>query len=329
MAINYAVAFMGDSSDVYLSGTFSVEEVDGEFTVTAVDITITNGSSSYTFGLLNASLVTSGEGSEFLLQLSSPQEEQPFLATASVEYSDSLPYGDPTIVFTFAGNAFFYFEQGVDTFDVIGSQGEIVEGFDIPSPCFTPDTFISTPTGRIAVQDLNIGDLILNHMGYAVPVKWIGTRRCHQAFAQGSLPICIRAGALGRDLPLRDLFVSPCHALYIDDCLLIQAKALVNGVSIFQVTRWEGELQYFHIETEDHEIILAEGAPAETFMDNISRACFNNYSEYPALYPEAHEMIELDLPRVCHQRQLPNMVKRTLEEIAEGLMGQEKVQMVG
>ena len=194
--------------------------------------------------------------------------------------------------------------------------------------CFLPGTLISTPTGSTPVQNLQIGDLILNNVGQSVPVKWIGSQRLHPAFARDHLPICIRAGALGHDLPLRDLFVSPCHAFYIDNCLLVQAKALVNGTSITQVTQWEGDLQYLHIETEHHEIILAEGAPTETFMDNISRACFNNYSEYQTLYPEAHEMIELDIPRVCHQRQLPNAVKARLEAISVGLLGNIKVQMI-
>jgi hypothetical protein len=207
------------------------------------------------------------------------------------------------------------------------TSGGTVSSTLIAPSCFTPGTLISTPTGCTPVQDLAIGDLILNNVGQSVPVKWIGTQRLHPAFARDHFPVCIRAGALGHDLPLRDLYVSPCHALYIDHCLLVQAKALVNGISITQMTQWKGDLLYLHIETEHHEIILAEGAPTETFMDNISRANFNNYSEYQTLYPEAHEMIELDLPRVCHQRQLPNVVKNTLEEIAEGLMGQEKVQM--
>jgi hypothetical protein len=173
--------------------------------------------------------------------------------------------------------------------------------------------------------------LILNHQGQSVPVKWIGTQRIHPAFAGDKLPICIRQGALGNDLPARDLFVSPGHALYIDDCLLIDAKALVNGTTITQVTQWEGDVEYFHIETEHHEIILAEGTPAETFMDNVSRTCFNNYSEYESLYPQASEMMELDIPRVSHQRQLPNAVKAMLEAISEVLMESHgvKERMVG
>jgi len=167
-------------------------------------------------------------------------------------------------------------------------------------------------------------------VGQAIPVKWVGTQRFHPAFAGDALPICIRQGALGNGLPLRDLYVSPGHALYIDNCLLIDAKALVNGTTITQVTQWEGDVEYFHIETENHEIILAEGAPTETFMDNVSRACFNNYSEYQELYPDAKEMIELDIPRISHERQLPNAVKAKLEQIAEVLMGQQaKERVVG
>ena len=42
-----------------------------------------------------------------------------------------------------------------------------------------------------------------------------------------------------------------------------------------------GELfTVYHIETEDHDIILAEGAPAETFIDYVGRQAFDNYAEY-------------------------------------------------
>jgi hypothetical protein len=207
--------------------------------------------------------------------------------------------------------------------------GEVGNTLTYDPACFTLGTLISTPTGSTPVQDLHIGDLIINHLGESVPVKWIGKQRFHPAFAGDQLPICIREGALGNGLPLRDLYVSPGHAMHIDHCLLIDAKALVNGTTITQATQWDGDVEYFHIETEHHEIILAEGAPTETFMENVSRACFNNYSQYQALYPNAKEMIELDIPRVSHQRQLPNAVKVKLAEIAIVLMGQAKERIAG
>jgi hypothetical protein len=210
------------------------------------------------------------------------------------------------------------------TISVIENGGDVIPAdFQVVPTlsCFTPGTLISTPTGSTPVEDLQIGDLILNHVGESVPVKWIGAQRFHPVFIKDGLPVCIRQSALGNGLPSRDLDVSPGHAMYIDDCLLIDAKAMINGTTITQVTQWEGDIEYFHIETEHHEIILAEGALAETFVDNVSRVCFNNYSEYQALYPDTPEMIELDIPRVSHQRQLPNTIKHKLEQISQELMG--------
>ena len=89
----------------------------------------------------------------------------------------------------------------------------------------------------------------------------------------------IAAGALGKDLPVRDLRVTADHALLIDG-VLVQAGALVNGTSIRRIEPAElGErFIVYHIETENHEIVLAEGAPAETFIDNVSRQRFDNYA---------------------------------------------------
>jgi hypothetical protein len=295
----------------------------------AANFDITDGTNTANFGLSDLNVFNfsdSGNRFEVYLSKSEPNER----GHAKIGFSDNPPYGSPSIEY---GNSFFTYDE--DTTPIFMGlfgpvdEGSIVQGSSIPTiPCFTLGTLISTPTGSTPVQDLVIGDLILNHLGQSVPVKWIGRQRFHPAFIKDGLPVCIRQGALGHGLPLRDLYVSPGHAFYIDDCLLIDAKAMINGTTISQVTQWEGDVEYFHIETEHHEIILAEGAPTETFMDNISRTCFNNYSEYQELYPEEHEMIELDIPRVSHQRQLPNAIKHRLEAISQVLIGEVKGQMV-
>jgi O-antigen biosynthesis protein len=68
--------------------------------------------------------------------------------------------------------------------------------------------------------------------------------------------------------------------------LLIEAKDLVNGVSIVRAVSVEG-VEYFHIELETHDVVIAEGAPSETFLDDDSRLRFHNADEYRLLYPEA------------------------------------------
>src|SRR5437660_5276991 len=44
-------------------------------------------------------------------------------------------------------------------------------------------------------------------------------------------------------------------------------------------------VEYFHIELETHDIIFADGAPAESFTDCDNRFMFANGGEYAALYP--------------------------------------------
>ena len=86
------------------------------------------------------------------------------------------------------------------------------------------------------------------------------------------------------------------------------------------MTHPEPRFTWFHIETEDHAVILAEGTPAETFVDNVSRARFDNYAEFEALYgkPEA-SIEELDHPRVKSARQLPAAIRDRLAARASSL----------
>ena len=124
--------------------------------------------------------------------------------------------------------------------------------------------------------------------GETRPIKWIGRRSYRGRFVMGRkdiLPICIKAGALDDNVPRRDLWISPHHAMYLEG-VLIEAKDLVNGVSIVQAERVE-KVEYFHIELDTHDVIIAEGALSESFIDDDSRGMFHNAHEYRALYPDA------------------------------------------
>jgi hypothetical protein len=70
------------------------------------------------------------------------------------------------------------------------------------------------------------------------------------------------------------------------DGMLIPAAALLNGTSITQDGE-VGELTYIHLEFESHSVIYAEGAPAESFVDDDSRGMFDNAAEYAMRYPGA------------------------------------------
>jgi hypothetical protein len=91
------------------------------------------------------------------------------------------------------------------------------------------------------------------------------------------------------------------------DGVICHAGALVNGTTITRVPLEEMGETYtvYHIETEEHEIILANGAPSETFIDNVSRRVFDNFAEFEALYGDVPEMNELPYPRAMSARQVP------------------------
>ena len=72
------------------------------------------------------------------------------------------------------------------------------------------------------------------------------------------------------------------------DGILVEAKDLVNGTTVVQAGN-ETHVEYFHIELDAHDAILAENAWSETFVDDDSRSMFENADDYFVRYPnEAH-----------------------------------------
>jgi hypothetical protein len=87
-------------------------------------------------------------------------------------------------------------------------------------------------------------------------------------------PVIVRKGALGENCPNRDLYITKGHALYVDD-VLIPAEFLVNHRSILWDDRAQ-EVTVYHIELARHDVLLANGAPAESYRDDGNRWLFRN-----------------------------------------------------
>ncbi len=181
--------------------------------------------------------------------------------------------------------------------------------------CYREGTRIATETGETKVEELQAGDVLRTADGGTTSVKWLAwqtvdPRTQHPAMIN---PIRIAAGALAEGVPARDLFVSPDHAIEIDGTLY-HASTLVNGSTITQQKPATLDpFRYYHVETEAHELLLAEGAPAESYLDMPARETFDN----SASAPDRAMIAEMDLPRITSARIVPASVKAMLDMRAQ------------
>lgn len=152
-------------------------------------------------------------------------------------------------------------------------------GVTVTATCFLPGTLIATPAGEHPIETLKAGDLVtvmIDGSPETAPIVWAGSGHMDVAeigCGDEGFPVRIRAGAFGDDLPRRDLLVTPEHCLLVDGGL-VPARMLVNGVSIL-VDRSIPRYAFFHIELDRHGILLAEGLPAESYLDTGNRQFFD------------------------------------------------------
>jgi hypothetical protein len=144
------------------------------------------------------------------------------------------------------------------------------------APCFLAGTRINTLRGEVAVEDLIAGDRAVTASGASRPIVWIGHRTLLTARhprPQDVHPVRVQAHAFARGQPARDLWLSPDHALFVGGAL-IPVRYLLNGATISQIPR--DQVQYFHVELDAHDILLAEALPTESFLDTGNRGAFAN-----------------------------------------------------
>ena len=158
----------------------------------------------------------------------------------------------------------------------------------VSAACYCPGTLIRTPFSDVPIEDLSIGDHVMTLHDGPQKVRWIGRRSYDGRFIADQvlmLPVCLRRGSIAADVPSRDLWVSPGHAIYVEGAL-VPAWRLVNGRSIIQAVAVKA-VTYLHIELDRHGVLFAEDCPAESFLDDqMHRNQFANAAEYWALYSD-------------------------------------------
>jgi hypothetical protein len=158
----------------------------------------------------------------------------------------------------------------------LASDGHAGTDITNDAPCYRAGTLIRTERGDVPVQALRPGDRVLSALGGSVPVIWLGTRRvdCRRhPRPQDVWPVRIAAGAFAPRQPRRDLFLSPDHAVFVDGAL-IPIRYLINDATIVQQPT--DAVTYWHVELLAHDVLFAEGLPAESYLDTGNRGAFAN-----------------------------------------------------
>ena len=139
----------------------------------------------------------------------------------------------------------------------------------------------------MAVENLRVGEQVRTVLGAAsAPIIWTGQREvdCTRHPKPWPVwPVRVADGAFGPGRPHGELFLSPDHAVYVNE-VLIPIRLLINDSTIVQVqVDW---VAYYHLELPEHDVVLAQGLPAESFLDMRDGTNYANRLGPVLLYPD-------------------------------------------
>ncbi len=143
----------------------------------------------------------------------------------------------------------------------------VAAGADVTVACFVVGTRILTAAGEIPVEQLRVDDRVATVSGTLARIRW-ASHQCAKVS-----PVRVHAGAFGERLTMRDLLLSPDHAVFVDGAL-VPICHLINGSTIVQEPA--DEVTYYHVELATHDVIIAEGLPCESYLDTGNRVAFED-----------------------------------------------------
>lgn len=237
-----------------------------------------------------------------------------FGATAGPPYDINVAFtdtnGDPhveTFYFFNTGGSWYFIPGPGSAFTVGATLGSYQSHTTTPTPyttitCFVRGTLIETEHGAVPVEQLQAGTKVLTANGDFKPLRLPMSRKisAHEIERNPKLaPVRIMAGALGNAMPKRDLLVSRQHRMLVSsnvcERMFGQREALIAAIRLVElpgvfIEPDHGEVEYFHLLFDCHEVIFAEGAPTESF--------FTGPEALKSMLPEAREEILKILPEI-------------------------------
>ncbi|MCQ9156418.1 Hint domain-containing protein [Acidomonas methanolica] len=159
--------------------------------------------------------------------------------------------------------------------------------------CFLPGTLIRTPDGDRPIEEMRVGDVVLvcdaqqSDVAISREVIWVGQKsvavRPDLPDDESGYPVRVLKDAIADGVPYKDMLITAEHCLFFDG-KFVPARMLVNGSSVFydkSITSYD----YYHIETQEHSIITADGVLTESYLDTGNRRVFQQSGKVVAFTP--------------------------------------------
>lgn len=269
------------------SGTVTNEFQNVSVTVNGYTLTFTANGVNYTYTYnyswgssgLNELILGDTDGGYYIVT-TSPSN----IGTYSYHYNSTATKNNWTV--------------SVDGTTYTMSQDSTMSATGSFNPCFLAGTLIKTRTGLRAVEDLKAGDEVCIRLDNGTEgfrdIIWTGKNQIH-AFPRpfddmAGYPVRILKNAIADGVPFKDMLVTAEHCLFFDG-KFIPVRMLVNGISIFydyDIPSYE----YYHIETEDHSVITADGVLTESYLNTGNRHAFEEDNQVITLAGSAKNWAE-------------------------------------
>lgn len=257
----------------------------------------------------------------------------PRAGTYQLSFNDSggTPHTEDLLLFYTGSNFIFVplpgsnFDSG-STITALGGWQNWTTGFTWSSvTCFAGSTLIATPSGMVAVKALQPGDLVVTRDNGLQMVRWIGRThvdidRARPQEREALFPVRIARNALGPGTPTRDLLVSRQHRILLqskiarrmfgNDLLLVPAIKL-TGQDGIRLDRSVRRITYFHVLLDHHEVLNAQGVPAESLYlgrETLMTLAREDLDELALLFPDLSTVP--DAPPSCYVMPANRPLKR-------------------
>lgn len=204
--------------------------------------------------------------------------------------------------------------------------------------CFLPGSMIRTVEGEVAVENLQIGDSVVTFdwkTGEETvrPVVWVGkahaTVQPHLADDEAAYPVRVLKNAISEGVPYKDMLITAEHCLFFDG-KFVPVRMLVNGSSIFYDKSFTS-YDYYHLETAEHAVIVADGMMTESYLDTGNRRSFRQEGKVASIGGRAKTWAADAGAELCVDRAFVEPLFRKLEarksSVAEGLRHADVVEL--